>query len=194
MDLGLNYKQAKKLLDKYIKDQITKLHCRESEAIMRGLAKYFGDDEEKWGIIGLLHDIDWELTKDKTEEHCVKCADILKEAGASEFLIETIVSHAYGHSLNEDLKNKERNTRLQHCLASAETLTGLIIASVLVRPDKKIANLELKSLKKKFKNKKFAENCRREIIMECEKAGLALDEFLSIGLKALQGIAGELGM
>jgi len=192
--LGLTYKQSQDLLTQHIKDPITKLHCRESEAIMRELAKHFGEDEERWGIIGLLHDIDWELTKDKTEEHCVKCVDILKDAGASEFLIETIISHAYGHPLNEDLKNKKRSTQLQYCLAAAETLTGLIIAAVLVRPDKKLSNLELKSLKKKFKTKSFAAKCNREMILECEKVGLSLDEFLEIGLTALQGIAGELGM
>ncbi len=193
-DLGIDLRQAQDLLDKYIKDPITKLHCRESEVIMRKLAKHFKEDEEKWGIVGLLHDIDWELTKDDTSQHCVKAVEILKETGASDFLIETIVSHCYGHNLNEDLKDKKRSTRAQHCLASAETLTGLIIATALVRPDKKLASVELSSLKKKFKTKGFAANCNREMILECEQAGIALDEFLEIGLKALQEIAGELGM
>lgn len=192
--LGLDLGQAKELLDKYIKDPITKLHCLESEAIMRALAKHFGENDEKWGIIGLLHDIDWELTKDNTAEHCVKCANILRKAGASDFLIETIVSHTYGNSLNEDLKRKERSTRLQYCLAAAETLTGLIIATGLVRPDKKLGTVELGSLKKKFKTKGFAANCNREMILECEKAGIGLEEFLEIGLKALQSISGILGM
>lgn len=199
-ELNLTYQQSKDLLNRYIKDPITKLHCIESEAIMRALAKHFGEDEEKWGIIGLLHDIDWELTKDNTAQHCVKAVEILKEAGASDFLIETIISHAYGQGWDEkfygatEYKDKIRSTQIQHALAAAETVTGLVIAAALVRPDKKLANLELKSLKKRFKEKSFAANCRREIILECEKAGIPLDEFLEIGLKALQGIAGELGM
>ena len=192
--LGLNYDEAKELLDKYIKDPITKMHCIESEAIMRALAKKFSEDEDKWGIIGLLHDIDWELTKDNPKEHCVKAVDILKQAGASDYLIETIVSHGYGHVLNENLKNKQRTTKVQHALAAAETLTGLIVASALVQPDKKLASVKLESLKKKFKQKAFAANCDREIIKECEKIGLTLDEFLGIGLKALQGISEKIGL
>src|SRR4030042_929471 len=197
-ELNLTYQQSKDLLNRYIKDPITKLHCIESEAIMRALAKHFGDDEENWGIIGLLHDIDWELTKDNTAEHCVKAVEILNEAGASDFLIETIISTASGQGWDEqfygapEYKDKIRSTKIQYALAAAETVTGLIIAAVLVRPDRKLQNLELKSLKKRFKEKSFAANCRREIILECEKAGLPLDEFLSIGLKALQGIAGAL--
>ncbi len=192
--LGLNYDEAEELLDKYIKDPITKMHCIESEAIMRALAKKFSEDEDKWGIIGLLHDIDWELTKDNPKEHCVKAVDILKQAGASDYLIETIVSHGYGHVLNENLKNKQRTTKVQHALAAAETLTGLIVASALVQPDKKLASVKLESLKKKFKQKAFAANCDREIIKECEKIGLTLDEFLGIGLKALQGISEKIGL
>jgi putative nucleotidyltransferase with HDIG domain len=194
MELGINYNQAKELLDKYIKDPITKMHCLESEAIMRALAKKFGEDEDKWGIIGLLHDIDWELTKDNPKEHCVKAVDILKQAGASDYLIETVVSHGYGHALNKDLKSKQRTTKVQHALAAAETLTGLIVASALVQPDKKLNSVKLNSLKKKFKSKSFAANCDRDVIMECEKIGLTLDEFLEIGLKALQGISEKIGL
>ncbi|MDH4330056.1 MAG: lysine--tRNA ligase [Candidatus Moranbacteria bacterium] len=193
-DLGVTLKQAQSLIKKHIKDPVTKLHSLESEAIMRGLAKHFGEDEEKWGIIGLLHDIDWDATKEDSKEHCIKAAEILKKAGASDFLIETIQSHNYGYEPCEFLKDKNRETRLQHSLAAAETLTGLIMASVMIRPDKKIDGLELKSLKKKFKNKKFAEKCNRDIICECEKIGLSLDEFLEIGLNSLKEISDELGV
>ncbi len=192
--LGITTEQTNQLLDKYITDEITKLHCLESEAIMRALAKHFGEDEDEWGIIGLLHDIDWGLTKSNLKEHTVKAVEILKEAGASDFLIETIVSHGYGSpecGINQD---KARATKIQHALAAAETLTGLIIASALVQPDKKLASVKLKSLKKKFKTKAFAAKCDREIILECEKIGLPLDEFLNIGLRALQGISDKLGL
>ncbi|MFA5962345.1 MAG: HD domain-containing protein [Parcubacteria group bacterium] len=192
-ELGITKQQADKLLDEFIKDPITKLHMLESEAIMRALAKRFGEDEENWGIIGLLHDIDWDLTKDNTAQHCVQCQEILREAGGSEFLIETIQSHGYGMDAIPALKDKERSTNLQYCLVAAETLTGLIIASTLMQPDKKLSSLTLQSLKKKFKNKGFAARCNRELIKECEKAGIPLDEFLEIGLLALQGISGKLG-
>ncbi len=181
------------MLDEYIKDPITKLHLLESEAIMRALAKKFGENEEAWGVIGLLHDIDWDLTKNDTAQHCVKCQEILREAGGSEFLIETIQSHGYGMDSIPVLSDKERSTNLEHCLVAAETLTGLIIASTLMQPNKKLSSLTLQSLKKKFKNKGFAARCNRDLIRECEKAGIPLDEFLGIGLFALQGIGGKLG-
>lgn len=193
-ELGISKHQADELVEKYITEPVTKLHSIESEAIMRALAKHFGEDEEKWGVIGLLHDIDWDLTKNNTSEHCAKCVGILKEAGGTDFLVESIVSHGYGETRCGAPKGKERSTRLQHCLAAAETLTGLIVASALVQPDKKLASVSLKSLKKKFKNKGFAANCNREIILECEKAGVPLDEFLQLGLEALQEISDKLGL
>lgn len=192
-NLGITKEQADKLLDEYVKDSVTKLHMIESEAIMRALAKRFGEDEEAWGIIGLLHDIDWDLTKNNTAEHCIKSQEILKNAGATDFLIKTIISHGYGMEAIPALKDKERSTNLQYCLVAAETLTGLIIASALMQPDKKLSSVQLSSLKKKFKNKGFAARCDRELIRECEKSGIPIDEFLEIGLTALQGISEKLG-
>lgn len=192
-ELNITYQQAQDLVRKYISEPITKLHLRETEIFMRALAKRFSEDEEKWGIIGLLHDIDWDLTKINSTEHCIKAQEIFKEAAASDFLIETIISHGYSNEMIPQLQQKQRTTAIQYCLVSAETLTGLIIASALMTPDKKLLSLSLESLKKKFKNKKFAEKCSRELILECEKAGIPLDEFLQIGLSSLQSIAGELG-
>ncbi len=199
-DLGISYTKAKELVNQYITDKFTKLHLRESEAIMRTLAKQLGQDVESWGIIGLLHDIDWELTKDNTKLHCIKTAEILKEVGGTDFLIETIQSHGYGQGWGAnyygppEFEGKERKGLIQHALAAAETLTGLIIASALVQPDKKLTSVKLDSLKKKFKSKNFAANCNRDIMMECEKLGLTLDQFLEIGLKALQEIHEEIGL
>lgn len=192
--LGINYQQAQELVKKYITDPVTKMHLRETEVFMRALAKRFGESEDDWGIIGLLHDLDWDLTKNNQIEHCVKVQEILREAGASDYLIETIISHGYGHEIIPALTAKQRMTKIQHCLAAAETLTGIIIAAALIQPDKKLASVSLQSLKKKFKNKAFAAKCNREIVLECEKAGIPSDEFLEIGLTALQGIAGELGL
>lgn len=192
-ELNITNQQAQGLVSKYITNPITKLHLKETEVFMRALAKKFGEDEEKWGIIGLLHDIDWDLTKTNSTEHCIKCQKILKEVGASDFLIETIISHGYSNEMIPQLKEKQRSTTIQYCLVAAETLTGLIVASALMTPDKKLASLSIESLKKRFKNKKFAEKCNRELISECEKADIPLDEFLQIGLTSLQSIANELG-
>jgi len=192
--LGINHQQAQELVEKYITDPITKMHLRETEVFMRAMAIRFGEDKEAWGIIGLLHDIDWDLTKNTQSEHCIKAQSMLREAGASDFLIETIISHGYGHEIIPALTAKQRSTKIEYCLAAAETLTGIIIASALIQPDKKLSSVSVQSLKKKFKNKAFAAKCNREIVLECERAGVPLDEFLEIGLSAIQGIAGELGL
>ncbi len=193
-DLGIPYDKALSLLDEYVKNKITRLHLIESEIIMRAVAKRLGEDEEEWGIIGLLHDIDWDLTKEKPDEHCIKAAEILKREGASDFLIETIQSHAWGKWGVPHFANKERQTPLQHLLAASETLTGLIVACALVMPDKKLASVSLSSLEKKFRSPSFARNCRREIIAECELAGIPLNEFLSLSLNAMKANAERLGL
>ena len=182
------------MVAQYISDPITKMHLRESEVFMRSLAKKFGENEDEWGIIGLLHDIDWDITKNNPSEHCIKAQDILKKAGGSDFLIETIISHGYGLKEIPQLKEKQRSTKIQYCLSAAETLTGLIVSSALVQPDKKLQSVSLESLKKKFKTKAFAAKCNRDIIMECEKAGVPLEEFLQLGLSSLQSISNELGL
>lgn len=199
-DLGIDYPHAQKLMEQYLKDPVNRMHSIESEAIMRALARHLGEDEESWGIIGLLHDIDWELTKDDTRKHCIKTVEILKQAGGTDFLLATIQSHGYGQGWGEsyygppEFKGKERSEMVEHALAAAETVTGLIIATALVQPDKKLASVKPESLKKKFQSKNFAANCRREIILECEEIGIGLDEFLALGLKALQNIHEKLGL
>lgn len=194
MEINLTYGQAQELVNKYISEPVTRMHLRESEVFMRSLARKFNENEDEWGIIGLLHDIDWDLTKGNPAEHCIKAQGILKEAGASDFLIETIISNGYGLEEIPQLKDKQRSTKIQYCLAAAETLTGLIVSSALVQPDKKLQSVSLESLKKKFKNKAFAAKCNRAIILECEKAGIPIDEFMQIGLSSLQDISEELGL
>ena len=193
-DLGVTKEQAEKLVEGYITEPMTKLHLLESEAIMKALARRLGEDEEKWGIIGLLHDIDWDITKNDLEQHCIKAQEILRQAGASDFLIETIISHGYENDTIPALKERKRRTPIQHCLVAAETLTGIIIASALVQPDKKLSGVKPQSLKKKFKSRSFAANCNRDLVAECEKAGISIDEFLEIGLRALQSVSDRLGL
>ena len=115
-DLGITKERADELVEEYIKEPMTKLHLLESEAIMKELARYLNEDEEKWGIIGLLHDIDWDLTKSNHEQHCIKAQDILRQAGASDFLIETIISHGYDNETIPGLK--DRNVQPPSSIAS----------------------------------------------------------------------------
>lgn len=193
-DLGITKDQADKLVQTYVTEPVTQLHLLESEAIMRALARHLEQDEEKWGIIGLLHDIDWDLTKNDHKQHCIKAQEILKQAGATDFLIETVISHGYDNDTIPSLKDNKRKTTIQYCLVAAETLTGIIIAAALLQPDKKLSSVQLKSLKKKYKSKSFAAGCDRDRVAECEKAGISIDDFLEIGLRALQGISDKLGL
>ena len=194
MNLGLNKQQADQLVDQYITNPITKYHLLETETIMRALAERFGENEEEWGIIGLLHDIDWDLTKANPKEHLTKAPDILKQASGSDELIDVIISHGYGQPACGAPQDRQRKTKLEHALAAAETLTGLIVAAALVQPDKKLASVSPQSLLKKFKSKSFAANCKRDIIMECEKIGISLEQFLELSLKALQAEATKFGL
>lgn len=168
-------------------------HYLESEAIMRGLAEKFQEDVEYWGMLGLLHDADWALTKDNWQEHSIKSVELLKNLGFDKEFIEIVQSHAYGHDVIPALKEKQRTKKIEYCLAAAETLTGIIYAYALMR-GRKISDMDVSGLKKKFKDKRFAENCNREIVREIEKTGLSLDEFFEIAINAMKNIKGEIGL
>ena len=162
-------------------------HMLATEAIMRALARRLGEDEEEWGLTGLLHDIDVELTEGDMNSHSRLGADLAKELGASEAIAHAILCHNPAHGV-------PRETKLDKALYCADPLTGLIIAAALVRPDKKLAGLEAKSVKKRFKEKSFAPGADRECISLCSELGLELDEFIELGLGAMKGIADDLGL
>ena len=193
MQAGITYDQAKVLFDKCVKSPIMRHHCRASEVVMRALAKKLDEDEELWGIAGLLHDIDYELCQNDLSKHGVLCQEILKEAGVTDELIGVIVSHVYGSELGSYV-DRMRTTKFEHALAAGETVTGLIYAYGLMRPDKKLANAEAKSIKKKFKDKSFAAKVDRDVIRECQDLGLELNEFFEIALNAMKEIADEIGL
>ena len=162
-------------------------HMLATEAIMRALAKRLGEDEEEWGLTGLLHDIDVELTEGDMDSHSKLGADLTRELGASDAMTHAILCHNEMHDI-------PRETKLDKALFCADPLTGLIIAATLVRPDKKLAGLEATSVKKRFKEKRFAAGAGRQQISQCSEIGLELDEFIELGLKAMQGIAADLGL
>lgn len=168
-------------------------HYLESEAIMKGLAEKFDENIDYWGMLGLLHDVDWSLTKNNLSQHCIKAKEILKEEGFDCEFIEIVQSHGWGHEIIPELKEKQRERKVEYCLAAAETLTGIIYAYALMR-GRKISDMEVKGLKKKFKDKTFAQNCDREIIREIEKTGLELNEFFEIAIESVKKIKGEIGL
>ena len=189
VDLTMSRDDASALLKKRLKDEKNILHSRETEVIMCALAKKLGEDEELWGITGLLHDLDWEETQDKPEEHGKVTAEILQAEKFPEVGINAIQAHNYDYN-----KVVERQTKLDYAVACAESITGLIFASALVHPDKKLASVKAKSIKKKMKDKSFAAKVSREMIGECEQLGLSLDEFIELSLGAMQEISDELGL
>lgn len=192
--LPISRNQALELLKKYNKeeDKSDWNHFLESEAIMGKLARKLGEDEEYWKMLGLLHDVDWGITKNNPVEHLTKAPEILKEKGFDEEFINLIVSHGCGFEC-AGLKDKKRTRKEEFALAASETLAGLIHAYALMR-GKKISDMEPSGLKKKFKDKAFAAGCNRDIIKECENLGINLDEFLSIGIDAVKGIKEGIGL
>jgi len=191
--LPINREQAIELLKKYPQEESDMNHYLESEVIMRALAEKFGEDKEYWGMLGLLHDVDWALTKDDWTEHTIKTEEILREKGFDDEFIQIIQSHAYNHEGMPKFADKKRTKKIEHALAAAETMTGIIYAYALMR-GKKISDMEVKRLKKKFKDKAFAANCDREIIKEIEETGLNLDEFFELSIEAIKNIKEEIGL
>lgn len=180
--------QAYALLRQYVKDEKMIVHSLSSEAVMRALANRLGKDEETYGLAGLLHDIDVEVTNADPKKHGLVSVEILREHGIEEEIIDAISMH------NEEATGKDRTTEFQHALAAGETITGLIYATTLVYPDKKIAGIKYKSVKKRMKEKSFAASVSRENIMECEKIGLPLDEFIQLSVDAMRTISDEIGL
>ena len=190
--LPISREQAIELLKKYPQSDSDMNHYLESEAIMRSLAKKIGEDEDYYGMLGLLHDVDWSLTKNNVKEHLTLAPEILKNAGFDNEFVEIIISHGYGYDC-AGLKDKKRTKKIEYALASSETLTGLIHAYALMRGGK-ISDMEAKGLKKKFKDKAFAAGCNRQIIEEIENLGFSLDDFFEIAIEGIKNIKEQVGL
>ena len=173
------------LLKKYNKDPFHIQHALTVEAVMRWYAKElgYGDAEEYWGIVGLLHDIDFELYP---EEHCLKAPGLLREGGVGEDIIHAVVSHGYGITVGGVTLDVAPEHEMEKVLFAADELTGLIWAAALMRPSKSTKDMELKSLKKKYKSKGFAAGCSREVIERgAGQLGWDLEKLLTMTLQAM---------
>ena len=181
MTVTLTRQQALKLLRKYNKEEFHILHGLTVEGVMRWYAKEQGykEEEEYWGQVGLLHDVDFELYP---EEHCKKAPKLLQEAGVSQEMIRSICSHGYG--LCSDVKPEHE---MEKILFAADELTGLIWAAAKMRPSKSVMDMEVSSLKKKFKDKRFAAGCSRDVIKEgAEGLGWTLEELMEKTILAMR--------
>ena len=188
MNYGITRERSLELLHQQLSNPNLIKHCLASEAVMRALARHFAEDEDLWGLTGLLHDLDVELTLDDLSRHTQETLRILREEGVAEEILTAIRMH------NQAAHGETRSERFHHALAAGETITGLIIAAALVYPDKKLASVKPKSVRKRYKEKLFAAGADREIIAECEQIGIPIPEFCDLCLAAMQDIAEDLGL
>ena len=155
---------------------------------MRALAERLGFDVESWEIAGLLHDLDYEETKDDPPQHGLKTEAILKEKGVNQEIIDAIKAH------NAEALGIERKTAFDTALTCAECITGMVVATTLVYPDKKIASVKPTSILKRMKQKEFARNVNREHIRRCEELNIPLEAFAELSLRAMGTISDQLGL
>lgn len=186
----MNRQDAWELVCEYTESLSLRRHMLAVEAAMRAYAKHFGEDEEQWGLVGLLHDFDYEKFPDVTQNgHPNTGAPILREHGCDEVIIRAILSHA------TEVTGVERESRLEKTLYAVDELTGLIQATALVRPSKDISEVKIKSIKKKWKDKRFAAGVHREDVEAgAEALGVELWSHTEKVLEAMQEIASELGV
>lgn len=181
----MNREEAVELLQNHLKNRNLVKHSLAVEACMRAVATRLNEDPEPWGLAGILHDLDYELTEKSPELHTTETVKILQDKGIAPEVIQTIRAHA---------GKIPCQSAMDWAIFSIDPLTGLIIAAVLMHPEKKLKAVDLEFVKRRYKEKSFARGARREEIEQCQNIGLSLDEFIDICLKAMQGIDRELGL
>lgn len=183
----MDYNTALETVHEFVKNENLRKHMYAVSEAMRQYARKYGEDEEKWAIIGLLHDFDWEIHPN-AEEHPIKGSEILKERGWSEEIIRAVLSHA-------DYTGVTRESLMEKTLFAVDELTGFITACALVQPSKKLADVKVDSVKKKFKKKEFARQVNRDDMLKgTEELGVNLDEHIEFVINAMRGIEDKLGL
>lgn len=181
----MNRDKAVKLLEEHLKNKNLVKHCLATEACMRAFAKHFGEDEDTWGITGILHDLDYEYTSEDPHNHGLKTAEMLKDKDVPEEMIHAIKAHN---------KKAEIRSKMDIALYTIDPATGFITACALMHPSRSLEAVNLKRMKKRFKEKSFAKGADREQIKECSKLDMDLDQFLTICREAMAGIHKDLGL
>ena len=180
--------EAMALLQQHVKNANMIKHCLAAEAVMATLAERLGENKETWALAGLLHDLDVEVTKADPKVHGQESVRLLQERGIDPSVVDAIKMH------NEESAGLKRSAKFHYALAAGETITGLIVASALVLPDKKLAGVKPESVVRRMKEKAFARSVNRDRIRECEKIGVPLDEFARLAVKAMQGVSDNIGL
>ena len=182
----MNREEALKILKENLPNQNLVKHSLAVEAMMKALAEHFKEDSERWALAGLLHDIDYDKVKDDLSQHSLAGAEILKELGLAEDICQAVKTHNEAHGIAPE-------TLMEKALFVADPFTGLLVAATLVLPSKKIKDLTPENVLNRFKENSFARGASREIIIKCQELlGLKLEEFIKIGLEAMQEIDQEL--
>ncbi len=177
--------EALALVKTHLKNKNLVKHCLAVEACMRAMARSLNQDEEKWGLAGILHDLDYEITEKSPELHTTETVKILEEKGVAPEIIRTIQAHC---------GQVECRSEMEWSIFAIDPLTGLIIAATLMHPSKKLQEVDVDFVKRRYKEKSFARGARREDIEQISNIGMELDEFISICLEAMQGIHQDLGL
>jgi putative nucleotidyltransferase with HDIG domain len=181
----MNREEAFELVKTHLKNRNLVKHCLAVEACMRAVAARLGQDPEPWGLAGILHDTDYELTEKSPELHTTETVRLLQSLGVAPVIIHAIQAHA---------AKVPCENAMDWAIFSIDPLTGLIIAATLMHPDKKLKSVDLEFVKRRYKEKTFARGARREEIEESRNLGLDLDQFISTCLAAMQGIDRDLGL
>jgi putative nucleotidyltransferase with HDIG domain len=180
----MNREEALDLVKEHLKNKNLVKHSLAVEACMRAVARRIGQDEEKWGLAGILHDMDYEITEKSPELHTTETVKILAEHGIDDEIIHAVKAHA---------AQVPCESEMDWAIFSIDPLTGLIIAATLMHPSKKLKEVDLGFVQRRYKEKSFARGARREDIEQCTNIPLELDEFISVCLEVMQGIDQELG-
>ena len=183
----MNRTEALELVKSHVKNKNLIKHMLAVEAVMGALAPRFGGDVEQWKLAGLLHDIDYDKTFDKPEEHSLLAAEMLAEHDLPEELLSAVRAHNEAHGL-------PRESNMDKALYCSDPITGLIVAGALIHPSKKLSAIDADFVVNRFHEKSFARGAKRETILACCELGLSLEEFVGIALTAMQEVAADIGL
>lgn len=183
--INMERHRALDLIKDNVKTKNLVKHLLATEAVMRALAEHFKEDPDLWGLAGLVHDLDYDLTKDDFPQHGKVGANMLAKEGLDEVILHAVRAHS---------GSEEAQSMLAKALYCTDPLTGFLVACALINPSKKIKDIDLAFALNRFKEKRFAAGADRNMISSCSDIGLSLDEFISIGLKAIQNISDDIGL
>ncbi|AEH50912.1 HD domain-containing protein [Pseudothermotoga thermarum] len=181
----ISREQAYELLQKHLSSRNLLKHCLAVEVVMRALARKLNEDEDTWGLAGLLHDLDYDYTKDSPDQHGFKTVEILEEYDVPKTVLDAILAHC---------EKKPIETKMERAIYCSDPVTGFIVAAALITPEKSLRSIDTDFLLRRFKEKAFAKGANRDQMKSCENLGLSLQEFLDLSLNAMREISEILGL